>query len=86
MKFSRTDNFVKKYKKLSLSIQKKVDKQILFLEKDFFHPSLNTKKKSGYPGWWEFRVSKGYRMSGFKEKDNLILHTVGPHDKGLGKK
>ena len=85
MKFARTLNFVKKYKKLPLPIKKQIEKQILFLVKDFFHPSLNTKKKSGFPDWWEFRVSKGYRMTGKKIGDELILHTVGIHDEGLGK-
>ena len=86
MEIAKTDNFAKRYKKLPLSIQRKVDKQLNFLVKDFFHPSLYTKKKSGFVDWWEFRVSKGYRMAGKKVNDSLILHTVGPHDEGLGKK
>ena len=86
MILAKTANFVKRYQKLPETIRKKVDKQISYLEIDFFHPSLNTKKKSGFPDWWEFRVSKGYRMAGKKSDDYLILHTVGPHDTGLGKK
>jgi len=86
MELARTSNFVKRYKKLPVAIQKQVNKQIFFLEKDFFHPSLNTKKISGYANWWEFRVSKGYRMIAKKLGNSIILHTVGPHDIGLGKK
>ena len=86
MILAKTANFVKRYKKLPDSIKKQIDKQISYLEIDFFHPSLNSKKKSGFTDWWEFRVSKGYRMAGKKDGDMIILHTVGPHDAGLGKK
>ena len=86
MKSAYTANFLKVYKKLPKAVQRQVDKQIAFLEKNFFHSSLNTKKMSGYQDWWEFRVSKGYRMAGKKVKDTIVLHTVGPHDKGLGLK
>ena len=86
MKLARTATFVKRYNRLPKQLQRRIDKQITFLGKDFFHPSLNTKKMSGYRNWWEFRISKGYRMAGKKIGDTLILHTVGPHDEGLGKK
>lgn len=86
MKLAKTTRFVKRFKKLPPDIQKKVTKQIGFLEIDFFHPSLNTKKMGGYPNKWEFRVSKGYRMAGKKVDDTIVLSTVGQHDVGLGKK
>jgi hypothetical protein len=83
IKISKTGNFTKRYVRLPKSIQKQVDKQIRNIFTDFYHPALNTKKMSS--GWWEFRVSRGYRMTGFKLKNELTLNTVGPHDEGLGK-
>ncbi|OGE18345.1 hypothetical protein A2769_01510 [Candidatus Daviesbacteria bacterium RIFCSPHIGHO2_01_FULL_37_27] len=86
MQVGKTANFVKKYKKLPSSIQRKVDKQINFLAIDFFHPSLNTKKHGFGVDWWEFRVDYHFRMTGKKINGDIILHTVGSHDDGLGKK
>lgn len=86
MKVARTSNFKKLYKKLPKPLQKQVDKQIGFIEKDFFHPSLGTKRFTKLEEWWEFRVSKGYRMTGKKVDNMIVLHVVGPHDVGLGKK
>lgn len=85
MRFTKTKAFLKRYKKLPVDIQKQVNKQILHISEDFYHPALNTKKKSG-SRVWEFRVSKGYRMTAEKIHDEIILHTVGQHDEGLGKK
>lgn len=86
MRIAPSKNFLKRYKKLSKNLQNKVDKQIEFLEKDFFSPSLHTKKLVGFEDWWEFRVDYHNRMIGKKINNTIILHTVGPHDKGLGKK
>lgn len=86
MNIGKTKQFIKRYQKLPKSIQKKVDKQILFLVSDFYHPSLNTKKLLSYEDWWEFRVDYNYRMIGKKIDEGIILHSVGPHDVGLGKK
>ena len=80
MPISKTKNFLLRYKRLPKSIQKKVEKQILFLEKDFFYPSLRTKKLIGAKDWWEFRVDYHYRMIGKKQGETIILHSVGPHD------
>lgn len=83
MQVAKTANFTQRYQKLPRSIQKKVDKQILNLEKNFFYPSLRTKKLRGYEGWWEFRVDYHYRMVGKKVDETIILHSVGPHDEIL---
>lgn len=86
MEIGKTKNFVKRYQKLPQAIQKKVDKQINLLNSDFYHPSLNTKRSGLGEDWWEFRIDYHYRMSGKKVNNSLVLHTVGPHDEGLGKK
>jgi len=48
MRIEKTENFTLRYQKLPKSVQKKTDKQILLLEKDFFYPSLRTKKLKGF--------------------------------------
>lgn len=86
MKLAQTSNFVKQYKRLSKTVQKQADKQLELLEKDFYHPSLNTKRFTREVGWWEFRVSRRYRMLGKKIDDTIVFHSIGIHDIGLGKK
>lgn len=85
MKLIFSKEFKKKYKKLSVGTQKQVNKQLGFLQEDFHHPSLYAKKKEG-TNEFEARVSRGYRMTYEVIDDNIYMHTVGPHDEGLGKK
>lgn len=86
MEVGKTKYFVKRYQRLPQAVQKKIDKQIQFLGTDFFYPSLRTKKLEGKQDWWEFRIDYHYRMIGKKINNSIILHSVGPHDEGLGKK
>lgn len=83
MQIAKTGNFTLRYRKLPIPAQKKVDKQILNLSRDFFYPSLRTKKLRGHKDWWEFRVDYHYRMIGKKIDQSIILHSVGFHDEGL---
>lgn len=84
-----TINFSKKaekgYKKLSLVIKKKADKQFKFLRTNPHHPSLNVKKMQG-EDYFEARIDYHYRFRFFIEKNTIFIITVGPHDEGLGKK
>ncbi len=86
MKPVYSKEFKKKYKKLPASAKKQVDKQIRFIFIDFRHPSLKSRKMSGYKDVYEARVSKGYRLRYRVQKEIVSLLTVGPHDEGLGKK
>lgn len=83
MRFARTDRFKKSYKRLPVSVQKQIDKQLVNLSRDFRHPSLKARKMSGQ-NVYEARVSKGYRFRYQVNRDLIILLTVGPHDVGLG--
>lgn len=85
MQIAKTESFTKAYAKLPKNIQKQVDKQLTFLSRNLFHPSLKTKRMGGM-NFWEARVSKSYRMPFEKAGDIIMLRTVGPHDEGLGKK
>ena len=86
MKLAKTKAFVKKYKKLPKNVQKKTDKQLFILLKDFRHPSLHVKKLQGYDDVWEGRIDRFYRFAFTIEANAIILLRVGPHDTGLGKK
>lgn len=72
--------------KLADPIQKKVKKQFLLLEQDFFYPSLYTKKMAGIPDEWEIRIDRHYRACFRKDGNILTIDALGPHDTGLGKK
>jgi len=84
VKLQRTQKFKKQYIKLPSTIKKQVDKQLIFLSRNFRHPSLKSRKMSG-ADIFEARVSRGYRMRYAIENDSAIMLTVGPHDEGLGK-
>lgn len=75
----------KQSKKLPPHIQKKARKAFKFLIKDFHHPSLYTKKKSG-ENVFEARVDIHYRFSFAIEGDTIFILTIGMHDTGLGVK
>lgn len=78
--------FLKRYDKLPLLIQRKVDKQIKFVIKDLRHPSVRAKKLEGFYDVWEGRVDRSYRFIFTIQGDIITIIGVGPHDEGLGKK
>jgi len=65
MKLKYTNNFKKKYSKLSARKKKTLKKQLKFLSKDQFYPSLKTKKN--------YSLSKAYGMKVELIK-NIDLH------------
>ena len=83
MKIKAYNRFKKSYHKLSQNIQKKVDKQIVLLSKDFNHPSLHTKKIKGSGGIWEIRIDIFYRATFEIIDDTIFLRVVGNHDEIL---
>ncbi|OGG03247.1 hypothetical protein A2W14_07025 [Candidatus Gottesmanbacteria bacterium RBG_16_37_8] len=74
----------KLYKKLPPEIQRKADKQFLFLISNYLHPSLRSRKMSGL-NKFEARIDINYRFTFFIDDENIVILTVGPHDIGLGK-
>ncbi len=83
MKIKAYNKFRKTYEKLPKDIQKKVDKQIVILSKDFNHPSLRTKKIKGSEGIWEARIDIHYRATFEIVDDIIFLRVVGNHDEVL---
>ena len=86
MKLLPTKEFKKNYEKLPKDIQKRIDKQLKYLSENYRHPSLKSRKMSGYKSVYEIRVTKGYRMRFLLNGQEAHLLVVGPHDFGLGKK
>lgn len=85
MRVKRLPRFDAVYLKLPSTIQKKVDKTIVFLTSDLKYPSLRVKKMHGIDAY-EARVDIHYRLTFSIVGDLLELYTVGMHDTGLGKK
>lgn len=85
MKFVWTSCFKRDFKKLPQKVKKKFRKQLSFLIKDMFYPSLRTKKMQGRGGVWEARVDDFYRFTFQMEGENLILRRIGSHDRTLKK-
>lgn len=78
-------NAKKQLVKLPKNIQKKTLKQFHFLIDDYRHPSLKTSKMKGR-GVFEARIDVHYRFSFVVENEQILVLTVGQHDKGLRKK
>jgi len=76
---------VRQYKKLPHQLQKKTDKQLLFLRDNLKHPSLNVKKMEGEEKY-EARVDWHYRLTFLIREQIIYILSIGPHDTGLGKK
>jgi hypothetical protein len=55
MKIKAYKRFLKAYQNLPDNVQRKVDKQIGLLSRDFRHPSLHIKKIKGKERIWEGR-------------------------------
>ncbi len=84
-KIAFTKNSLKLYKRLPKNIKRKAKRIFKFLFENPQHPSLKVKKMKGMDRF-EARIDRRYRFT-FIEKDNTIfILTIGPHDKGLGKK
>ena len=83
LKFAKSAE--KDYRKLSLNIQKKVDKQFELLLTNYRHPSLRS-RKMGKRDIFEARIDRHYRFTFQILEEEVYILTIGPHDEGLGKK
>lgn len=77
--------FKKQFKRLPVAQKKKFEKQLKFLLKDFRHPSLKARRMGG-KSRFEAKVNYHYRFTYRVEKNEAWILTIGPHDKGLGKR
>ena len=83
MKIKAFKSFLKAYQKLPGDVQKKVDKQISLLSRDFKHPSLHTKKIKSSEGIWEIRIDIHHRLTFEIVEDTIFLRAAGNHDEVL---
>ncbi|HBQ50742.1 TPA: hypothetical protein DD690_02035 [Candidatus Daviesbacteria bacterium] len=83
LKFAKSAE--KNYRKLSLNIQKKADKQFELLLTNYRHPSLRS-RKMGKGDVFEARIDRHYRFTLQVLEGEMYILTIGPHDEGLGKK
>lgn len=83
MEIKAYKKFKKLYLKLPIEIQRKTDKQIQLLVKDFEHPSLQCKKIQGKENIWEARVDQKYRMTFEIINKTVFLRVIANHDDAL---
>ena len=76
MVFVKSDEFQRAYNHLPERIQKKLKKQLLLFENNPRHPSLHIHRLNDE---WEFYVDVHYRCLFFREKDEIVLLTIGSH-------
>lgn len=75
-----TEQFVKQYGRLPVSVQRKVDKSLSLLEKDFRHPGLRSHTVEGAEGIFEAYVDARYRMTFERRGNAFVLRNVDNHD------
>ena len=78
-----TEQFVKQYGRLPVSIQRKVDKALVLLEKDFRHTGLRSHPVEGAEGIFEAYVDARYRMTFERHGNVFVLRNVDNHDECL---
>ena len=62
MQIHFSPSFIQQFAGLPKQVQKKVDKQISFLQSNIRHPSLHAKKYDETQNIWQARVNGGYRF------------------------
>ena len=80
MRFIRTNNFKKEFKRLSSAVKREAEKSIRLLGENFRYPSLHAKKMEGTENIWEARITKNYRFTFSIENDAYILRRIGTHN------
>jgi mRNA-degrading endonuclease RelE of RelBE toxin-antitoxin system len=73
--------FKKNLAKFPKFIQKKADKQIIYLCSNLLHPSLRAKKYKESEGIWQARVDDNVRFYFKIEEDTYILIDIKYHPK-----
>ena len=85
MRFIRTDNFKRSFKKLPDAMKRSAEKALRLFAKNPRYPSLRVKKMQGQydadgRDIWEARISQKYRFTFVIDADIYILYRIGPHD------
>lgn len=80
MTFRFTAGYFKLLKRLPKHVQRRTIKTLELLEQDSRHPSLHFKRVSDRREAWSVRVSRDYRMVGYRDGGDVEWFWVGPHD------
>lgn len=83
MTFLWTPRFEHAYRRLSSTQQDAVNVHLRLLERNWRHPSLQTKKLHGTQQIWSIRISRDLRLTFEPTKEAIFLRNVGPHDPTL---
>ncbi|MFQ6039573.1 MAG: hypothetical protein ACE5PV_01850 [Candidatus Poribacteria bacterium] len=83
MKLHFTKPFIRDYRSLSATLQKRVDKQLRLLLQDLRYPSLRANKVDFQREIWRARITDAVRFTFQIEGDTYILRRVGGHDETL---
>ncbi len=78
-----TERFVKQYERLPKTVQRKADKALRLLDKDFRHPGLRSHPVEGVREIFEAYVDAKYRMTFERHGNVLIMRNVDNHDECL---
>ena len=76
-----TEDFNRQYEKLPQKIRAKFDKQVLYLDSNFRHPSLQAKKYGGSEDVFQARVDQFYRFYFKINGDCYIIFNIIHHPK-----
>ena len=76
MKHFINSDFQECYDKLPRHVKKLVDKNIILLKENPYHPSLFLKKVAKF---WSIRIGKRHRALAVKVEDGLVWFWVGTH-------
>ncbi len=63
------------------AVRKAFAKQLAFLERDLYHPSLRAKKYDATHGVWQARVDRNWRFYFTIAGEVYAIHDVIPHPK-----
>ena len=80
MQSRTTQNFRKQLSKLPDDIQDRARKSFQLWLDNPRHPSLQFKKVHPTDDIYSARISRDYRVVGFKDDDTLVWFWIGPHD------
>ncbi len=83
MEFIYTERFKKFYKRLSVEEKKTLQKKLVLMKKNPYHPSLRTKKIQGAGNIFECSITMAIRMTWQYEGESIVLRVVEDHDEVL---
>ncbi len=81
MKIRLSETAITQYRALSVTLQKKADRQFEYLMEDIRHPSLHAKKYRGHDDLWQGRIDKDWRFYFFIIAPHYIIVSVIKHPK-----